>query len=488
MRNGQATARSEVQLRFRQSAVAGFVCVLMSVAQATKGGSAEPASDCGLLVPGQVLHIPGPNPILVPGPPGAWDDGVIEAADAFHGDQTFYLYYHGTGQGKGYRLGVATATHPLGPFRKHGNRPILDLGSPGTWDDRNVACGMVLKEGAGKYLMWYSATGTSPVHAKWSIGLATASHPLGPWKKYEGNPVLVDFGYVGGVLKVKDKYHLYAAHPIGSTGPDYSPMSLALAGSPVGPWTRWLKNPVLTAGPKGAWDDGGFSEAEVIEANGLFHMFYGGAKIHPERIRTQESIGYAWSADGFSFVKHPQNPVARREDHPNAAAFAEVHGIFQPPFVYLYHTLRYLAPRTPGDQKRFPFVEDLGVEILATARPFELDMPIIRRAMLGPGQSTLPTDSPPISLRGLNRSAVTAECILDPKASRGLRIQVLRSADGSQWRTAEVFGDDGNAVRTARSTFPLTLDSRFAKIVLENPDPSARMTDLAVTVRLGASD
>jgi hypothetical protein len=488
MRKGQAIISREVQLRFRQSAVAGAVCVLLSVAQATESGSAEPTNDCGFLVPGQFLHITGPNPILVPGALGTWDDGVIEAADAFHDEQTFYLYYHGTGQGKGYRLGVATAPHPLGPFRKHSNGPILDLGSPGSWDDRNVACAMVLREGAGKYLMWYSATGTSPAHAKWSIGLATASHPLGPWNKYEGNPLLVDFGYVGGVVKVNDKYHLYTAHPIGSTGPDYSPMSLALAESPRGPWTRWLKNPVLREGPKGVWDDGGFSEAEVIYANGLFHMFYGGAKIHPERIRTQESIGYAWSADGFSFVRHPQNPVARREDHPNASAFAEVHAIFQPPFVYLYHTLRYLAPRTPGDRKRFPLVEDLGVEILATARPFELDMPIIRRATLGPGQSTPPTDSPPISLRGLSRSAVTAECVFDPQATRGLRIQVLRSEDGSQWRTAEVFGGDATAVRTARRTVPLALDSRFAKILVENPDPSASITNLAITAKLGASD
>jgi hypothetical protein len=36
------------------------------------------------------------------------------------------------------------------------------------------------------------------------------------------------------------------------------------------------------------------------------------------------------------------------------------------------------APRTLGDEKRFPMVEDLGVKILVTARPFELDVPVIR--------------------------------------------------------------------------------------------------------------
>jgi hypothetical protein len=245
---------------------------------------------------------------------------------------------------------------------------------------------------------------------------------------------------------------------------------------------------VLAEGPKGAWDDGGFSEAEVFSANGLFHMFYGGAKIHPARIRTQESIGYAWSADGFTFVKHPQNPVARREDHPNAAAFAEVHAVFQPPFVYLYHTLRYLAPRTPGDQKRFPTVENLGVEILATARPFELDMPVLHRPTLGPGQSTSASESPPVSLRGLSRASVTVQGTRGPKATKGIRIQVLRSDDGSSWKTAEVFEAESRAGQTMRRTFPLNLASKFAKILVENPDPSESLTDLTVTAKLGARD
>ena len=29
------------------------------------------------------IHIPGPNPILEPGPPGSWDDRILETSDAF---------------------------------------------------------------------------------------------------------------------------------------------------------------------------------------------------------------------------------------------------------------------------------------------------------------------------------------------------------------------------------------------------------------------
>jgi hypothetical protein len=472
-------------LPWRLIVAVGMFHLLCGFSWAGEGDPVGSAGQYGLLTPGQFVHIPGPNPVLLPAPPGAWDDGVIEAADAFHDGPTYYFYYHGTGTGKGYRLGVATAIAPLGPFRKHGKGPILNLGPPGSWDDRNVACAMVLKEGPDKYWMWYSATGSSPQHAKWSIGLAAAAHPLGPWKKHQGNPILKDFGYVGGVVKVKGKYFLYTAHPIGSTGPDYSPMSLALADSPAGPWTRWPNNPVLKEGLKGAWDHGGFSEAEVFYAGGVFHMFYGGATIHPERIRTQESIGYAFSTDGYHFARHPQNPVAPREANPNAAAFAEVHAVYEPPFVYLYHTLRYLAPRTPADKKAFPMVENLGIQVLATARPFDLDIPILQRETLGPKTTAPLADSPPVSLSGIVRATVIAQCVYRVKATKGLRIHVLTSDDGVQWKPPVLLSSDCKPGQSSRTTWPLDLRSRFVKILVENPDSAESVSNVETMVRLG---
>ncbi len=64
-----------------------------------------------LLEPSRFIQIPGPNPILTPGPEGAWDGEIIEASDALKDFGTYYLYYHGNG-GQGYQLGVATARPP----------------------------------------------------------------------------------------------------------------------------------------------------------------------------------------------------------------------------------------------------------------------------------------------------------------------------------------------------------------------------------------
>ena len=230
----------------------------------------------------EFIQIPGPNPILVPGPQGAWDSSVTEAADVLKDHDTYYLYYHAVGPGGSYQLGVATADYPLGPWKKYEKNPILKVGPEGSWEDRHVACAYIVKEKADKYYMWYSAKGSGRDEELgrnvWEIGLATASHPLGPWKKYEKNPIMKDFGYVGGVVEYNSQYYLYTAHVIGSIGPDYSPMSLAIADRPEGPYTEYEDNPVLKEGPWGSWDDGGYSEAEVFYHDGIFHMFYGGTK------------------------------------------------------------------------------------------------------------------------------------------------------------------------------------------------------------------
>jgi len=467
-----------------RTAIVDWILRLKTAAPESVCGGPE---ECGLLVPGRFLHIPGPCPILLPGAPGTWDDGVIEAADALHDGSTYYFFYHGTGQGKGYRLGVATASAPLGPFRKHGDRPILDLGPPGSWDDHSVACAMVLRESPDRCWMWYSGSGSGPgSRGKWSIGLASAPHPLGPWEKHKGNPILEDFGYVGGVVRVDGKYWLYTAHPIGSTGPDYSPMALAQADSPVGPWVRWPQNPVLREGDAGTWDHGGFSEAEVFWAEGAFHMFYGGAELQPERIRTRESIGYAVSRDGYRFWKHPQNPVAARGACPNAAAFAEVHAIHEPPFVYLYHTLRYLEPRIPADAKRFPMIENLGIQVLVTARPFRLKMPLVHGESLAPGATASLADALPLALRGVESLSLTARCRYGAKAGEGLRLHLWTSSDGKAWTEGpeplEIELASGQAVDCE---LPVPINWPFLKVLVENPDPAERVSDVEVIANLG---
>jgi predicted GH43/DUF377 family glycosyl hydrolase len=420
------------------------------------------------------IQIPGPNPVITPGKEGAWDDSVVEASDAFRDVGTYYFYYHACGAGKGYRLGVASSDHPLGPFKKHGDKPILDLGKKGEWDSKHVACAMVMKGGGEKYYMWYS--GCSDI-IDWSIGLATASSPLGPWEKYEGNPVIKDFGYLGGVVKVDGKYRIYSAHPIHQPWAgweegknrsktyhsDYSPLAVAIGDEPHGPFEISDRNPLMVQGNEGDWDEGGISEAEVLYHNGMFHMFYGATERLGPRT---EHIGYAYSFDGFEFFKFGANPVASRHVAANTAAFAEVHSIIDPPFIYLYHTLRpeYSSGR------RFGWDENLGVQILVTQAQYCFDMPVLNVDLLASGKSTKIDDSAPIPVGCVGASAITVECTFGDKTDNHLSIGIRSSHDGINYDTVDLnrFHLSPTPVKKVRGTFGLNTNVRFVKVVVEH--------------------
>ena len=428
------------------------------------------------------IQIPGPNPIVVRGDAGTWDESCIEACDVLKDEETYYLYYHGLTLDtanfprRGYRLGVVTAPHPLGPWTRHPGNPLLDLGPEGSWDDQHVACASILKEGADEFYLFYSGI---PEGGKWCIGLATGSSPVGPWTKSEHNPLLEDFGYIGGVFKHEGRYWLYTEYPISATGPDYGPFSLAHADRPEGPWVPYEGNPVLPAGEWGAWDDGGYSEAEVTLRDGVFHVFYGAARLHPTRVLSQESIGYAYSHDGLNFTKFAGNPVALRERDPGAAAFAEVHCLFEPPLIYLFHTLRYVdAPEA--------HIEDLGVQVLATQRPFCIPLPVLKLARLGPGETSALDACPTISLEHIATCSLTVQCDFAAEDAAGLRLHVRSSADGFDYDTTDLASFDlaSAAAGTSRQTFDLATGARFIKVMVGNGNKNHPLTDLALTATL----
>lgn len=64
-----------------------------------------------------------------------------------------------------------------------GPNPILKESEPDAWDEKSCETAGVLKDGYTYYL-YYHAIGQR--HG-YRTGVAIASHPLGPWKKYEKN-------------------------------------------------------------------------------------------------------------------------------------------------------------------------------------------------------------------------------------------------------------------------------------------------------------
>jgi len=274
---------------------------------------------------------------------------------------------------------------------------------------------------------------------------------------------------------------MYNAHPISSYAPDYSPFALYTATDPYGPWEPYEGNPILPPGDWGAWDDGGYSEGKVVYHEGFFHAFYGGAKEQLPRIRTLESIGYAVSEDGYHFVRHVDNPVAAREKDPDASAFAEVQCLFEPPFIYIYHTHRYLSSERAD-------VEELGVQVLVTSRPFKLNMPVLHASELGAGATSMLAACPSISLDHVGRLVLSVQCAYDSGAEAGVRVHIRASDDGFVYDTADwqVFDNELAPGQVARRSVDVSPSPRFIKVMVENLDPDHSVTGLTVTATLGS--
>jgi hypothetical protein len=438
------------------------------------------------------IHILGPSPAIVPSAEeSAVDSSILESCDVLKNVGTYYWYYHAKSKDqkrwpRGYRICVATASAPLGPWKKYENNPILDHGPEGSWDDRSVDGAVILKPGAWdmknrieQYYMWYAASGPTGRH----IGLATAASPLGPWKKYEKNPVVKDFGYLGGVVRANGKFYMFVQHPVGKT--DQGPFRVATADRPEGPWTKYEGNPVMTPGDWGAWDDGGYSEARVRYHEGVFHWFYGGTKT-PKL----ESIGYAYSYDGLHWSKYGANPVVALTRVPDASGLAEVHAYFEGPYIYLFHTLRYhTGEGTSRGLKSFPKyeTEDLGIQVLTIDPRFKIAMPVLSLDSLDPRQTNRVQDCLPIGLEAAASLALSVECAYDAAAQAGLQVHVRGSEDGVHYDTEDLYTFEiaVHAGRSVKKTVELSPKVRFAKVIVENRDETRSARSVRVSATIG---
>jgi hypothetical protein len=191
------------------------------------------------------------NPVLTAGATGAWDSSYVSGVRIFKDDATttvggttygpYYLYYFGS-SATGFEaapssIGVAYASSPSGPWTKYASNPVLTPGGSG-WDSGQLYRPSVMRVGATYYL-YYNANGAGAEQ----IGVATSSTPVGPWTKYSGNPILSPGGTgqwdtvtTGDpfVYRTKGGYGMLYY----GFGGSYSGMSLAAAAAPLGPWVK----------------------------------------------------------------------------------------------------------------------------------------------------------------------------------------------------------------------------------------------------------
>lgn len=89
----------------------------------------------------------------------SWEHGIIEGQWFVNQNGKYYLFYSGCGYSNDcYAVGVAMADHPLGPYTKNSNNPILKTRNPKTsksWEGPGHCS--VVQSPEGRWLMFYHA-------------------------------------------------------------------------------------------------------------------------------------------------------------------------------------------------------------------------------------------------------------------------------------------------------------------------------------------
>ena len=137
---------------------------------------------------------------------GSWDEYSVFTPNILIADGEYYLFYtavrptlgnpervfENNAENDYTAIGIASARSPDGPFERVGDEPILEVSSdPTAFDSYRVDdAALVVRE--GKYWLYYKGRSkqfgkVGPLHTK--MGVALASEPQGPYKKFDGNPV-----------------------------------------------------------------------------------------------------------------------------------------------------------------------------------------------------------------------------------------------------------------------------------------------------------
>lgn len=131
-----------------------------------------------------------------------------------------YLYYVKLEEGN--RLFVAELKDDLSGIKPQTEKPCINaVTNPQAWENTanvkwTVTEGPTVLKHKGKYYLFYSANDFRNID--YAVGYAVSDNPLGPWKKYSGNPILSRKligengpGH-GDFFKSKDGQYYYVFH------------------------------------------------------------------------------------------------------------------------------------------------------------------------------------------------------------------------------------------------------------------------------------
>jgi predicted GH43/DUF377 family glycosyl hydrolase len=259
------------------------------------------------------------NPILKPGPKGSWDDAVIFTGSVMKQGDTYYLYFTGrdsSSKKDGGAVGVATSKDLVNWTENPGNPILRDDSAEGVWD-YTLQAGGVVPTPDGKYALFYD--GNNGRHQWVGVGVAFSNSPLGPFQRYEKNPVLKDGSagemdahaiHLHTVMRQQDGTYvmLYTGNPGGQyTSGRRGDRGFLATSRDLIHWEKSKANPVFDLGPLGEWDDTHVRPKTLSKWHGWYYMFYEGTKN--DGVFWWDQDGMARSKDLLHWERFPFNPI-----------------------------------------------------------------------------------------------------------------------------------------------------------------------------------
>ncbi|OGD28228.1 MAG: hypothetical protein A2Y56_02770 [Candidatus Aminicenantes bacterium RBG_13_63_10] len=194
-------------------------------------------------------------------------------------------------------------------WTKYFQNPVLSPGPAGSWEEKSADC-QTIGYYNGQYIMWYVGT---PQDLHCQMGLATSPDGIN-WTKYSGNPVLKlgpEGSWDAGILICQEVLfdeadQVYKIWYVGGFNGVYG---IGYATSPDGiDWTKYAGNPVMTITEP--WEQTNIEGQCVIKDETGYRMWYASYNYNNDYCL----LGYATSADGIHWTKHPDNPVFEPAD------------------------------------------------------------------------------------------------------------------------------------------------------------------------------
>jgi hypothetical protein len=211
----------------------------------------------------------------------SWELGDVGQCEVIKDNTTFKMWYGAgsIGDPRHRKMGYATSSDGIN-WTKHPD-PVMETGAAGSWSDKAIAVGTVIKED-GTYKMWYNGnTGTFGTSNQAEIGYATSSDGIS-WSKLgrvvrRGDAGQWDAQRIWGAVVVKVSSDL-----LDNTNDRYE-MVYCAAEAPV--TTQWLgyassedgevwvkkTNPIVNTPPGFG---GNYYSSELLKFNGEYHLWF----------------------------------------------------------------------------------------------------------------------------------------------------------------------------------------------------------------------